>query len=100
MKKLPKIYQNEINKKICNNKKTCYLKNESIDEFKPLESETINQVINEVFSGLGYSYNIPLTIKTKNQTYKTSLIAKSKNNLITLDNNIIPIKDIISIEKN
>ena len=27
MKKLPEIYKNNINKKISNNKKVCYLKN-------------------------------------------------------------------------
>ena len=53
-----------------------------------------------MFSGYGYAYNIPVTIKTSTQTYETSLIAKTSNNIITLDNNIIPISDIIDFKIN
>lgn len=100
MKKLPKIYQTEINKKICNNKRTCYLKNEETKKEEITTQNDIREIINEVFSGIGHSYNIPLTIKTKERTYQTSLIAKNKRNIVTLDNEVIPISDIITIKKN
>ncbi len=106
MKKLPKVFQNDFSKPINNNKKVCYLRNEDIKEErevvqiekKELEDEsTINEVLEEIFSGIGYSYNIPLEIITKNRAYNTSLIAKTKYNLITLDNEIIPISEITNI---
>lgn len=100
MKKLPKIYQNEFNKKISNNKKTCYIKNEEQALVEPMTEIKIKKIIDEVFSGLGYSYNIPLTITTKTKEYQTSLIAKTKNRVVTLDNDIIPLSEIISIKKN
>ena len=92
MKKLPDIYKNNINKVINNNKKVCYLTKE--------EPISILNKINSLFKGYGYSYNIPVTIKTPNNIYHTSIIAKSTNNIITLDNDIIPLKDIIDLEIN
>lgn len=92
MKKLPKLYKNEINKNISNNKKYCYLENESIKE------ENINDKLENIFNGIGYSYNIPVSIKTKTKEYNTSLVSKTKNNIITLDNDVIKIDEIISLE--
>lgn len=90
MKKLPSIYKNEINKKIKNNREVTYIKE---------EQQNINEIIDSIFNGLGYSYNIPLIITTKNKVYETSLISKSKTNINTLDNDSIPINEIISIER-
>ena len=76
MKKLPKIYQGEFTKKINNNKKTCYLDLKEEKNKTTQDNKTILSTITEIFSGLGHSYNIPVTITTKNQVYETSLIAK------------------------
>lgn len=92
MKKLPKIYKSEITKNINNNKEYCYL--ESVEE----TNENIEDKIASIFNGMGYSYNIPVTIRTKDKEYKTSLIAKTKTSLITLDNDTIKISDIISLD--
>lgn len=90
MKKLPSIYKNEINKKIKNNREVTYIKE---------EKQNINEIIDSIFNGLGYSYNIPLIITTKNKVYETSLISRSKTNINTLDNDSIPINEIINIER-
>lgn len=90
MKKLPSIYKNEINKKIKNNREVTYIKE---------EQQNINEIIDSIFNGLGYSYNIPLIITTKNKVYETSLISRGKTNINTLDNDSIPINEIISIER-
>ena len=98
MKKLPKIYQTEFTKKINNNKKVCYIGTEALN----IEENYIQdkeRILDEVFSGFGYSYNIPLQIKTKTKQYETSLIARTKQNVVTLDNEVIPISEIISIKK-
>lgn len=97
MKKLPKIYQTKISKNINNNKKICYVEN------LPIEKEnkkTIKVMLNEIFSGLGHPYNISLIITTKNKVYKTNLIARNKDKVITIDNEVILINDIESIKKN
>ena len=91
MKKLPSIYQNEINKKIKNNREVTYIKEEN--------KELIIDTINAIFNGIGYSYNIPLIITTKDKIYETSLISRNKKNINTLDNQSIPISEIITIER-
>lgn len=90
MKKLPSIYKNEINKKIKNNREVTYIKE---------EKQNINEIIDSIFNGLGYSYNIPLVITTKNKVYETSLISRTKTKINTLDNDSITINEIISIER-
>ncbi len=100
MKKLPKIYQNEINKSIKNNKTVYRFKNEDSAHRTIQETNnTITETLAEIFNGIGYSYNIPVNIKTKDKTYETTLVAKTSNNVVTIDNEIIPIKDIISLQK-
>ncbi len=98
MKKLPKVFKNEINKTINNNKTVCYLKNEKVEEVIEDSTVDVQSILDSIFSGIGYSYNIPVIIKTSSKTYDTSLITKSSLNVITLDNEVIPISDIISIE--
>ena len=98
MKKLPKIYQTEFNKKINNNKKSCYVEQDQIN-LKEDYIQDKESILEEIFSGFGYSYNIPLQIKTKTKLYETSLISRTKKNIITIDNDIIPISEIIHIKK-
>ena len=98
MKKLPKIYQNEITKSIKNNKTVFRFKNEETNSSLE-EDKTITDTIEEIFNGIGYSYNIPVTIRTNEKTYKTTLVSKTKNNIVTIDNEVIPIKEIITLEK-
>lgn len=90
MKKLPSIYKNEINKKIKNNREVTYIKE---------EKQNINEIIDSIFNGIGYSYNIPLIITTKDKIYETSLISRNKKIINTLDNHSIPISEIITIER-
>ncbi len=101
MKKLPKIYQNEITKSIKNNKTVYRFKNEDTKNNQVIENtnNSITEILNSIFNGIGYSYNIPVLIKTNSKNYETTLVAKTANNIITIDNEIIPIKEIISIEK-
>ncbi len=96
MKKLPKIYHEDITKEIKNNKKVSYVEK---DSNRVYEKDKINEVLKEVFNGIGYSFNIPLRIETVDKTYETSLIGKSNNYLITFDNDTILINDIKSIKK-
>ena len=97
MKKLPKIYHSEnINYKD-NNTDYCIFKNYS----EISDEQTIKEKLNKMFRSLGSNYHLPVIIKTKNQLYDTVLISRTRDNIITIDNEIIPIKDIIILkEKN
>ena len=50
MKKLPKVYKNEINKIINNNKDKCLVTTEN----KVIKKENINEItLDDIFNGLG-----------------------------------------------
>ena len=91
MKKLPSIYKKEINKKIKNNREVVYIKEEN--------RELIIDTINAIFNGTGYVYNVPVIINTKDKVYDTYLVSKTNTIVTTLNNDIIPISKIISIER-
>ena len=97
MSKLPKIYHEDINKSIKNNKQVTYIRNSNSISESNNESDSIEEVLNKVFNGVGYSFNIPLRIETYHKVYNTSLIGKTSNYLLTFDNDTIPISDIKKI---
>lgn len=98
MKKLPKIYQNSLDKKIRNNKVVSYVKKENVNMQKNSKDD-IYSTLDDIFSGIGYSYNIPVIIKTSDKVYDTSLVVRTDNNIVTLDNEVISIDDIVSIKR-
>lgn len=94
MKKLPKIYQLDNQRIKVNNKKQCIVGVDA-DIYEGYNSN----LIDEIFSGLGYSFNVLLKIKTKEGEKITSLIGKTKDAIITIDNEIIPMSEILSITR-
>ena len=96
MKKLPELYKNNNIKPIDNNKKVYYMKNE---DMRKASNTSVEEELDNIFHGLGYSYNIPVELVTTKKIYHTSLVTKTKENVITIDNIIIPISEIISITK-
>lgn len=96
MKKLPELYKNNNIKPIDNNKKVYYMKNE---DMRKASNTSVEEELDNIFHGLGYSYNIPVELVTTKKKYHTSLVTKTKENVVTIDNIIIPISEIISITK-
>ncbi len=95
MKKLPKIYKNDINKSIRNNKEVCYLRSEENPDLD--NNYSVKEILDEIFNGIGYSYNIPVIIETSNKIYDTSLITRTKSSVATLDNEVIALEEINKI---
>lgn len=100
-KKLPKVFANKIDKNLNNNETVYYNKNEErkIEEKDPLSSIlTVNQKINQIFSSARYVYKADVVITTKNGKLNKRIIGRNRNELITMDNEVININDIIDIE--
>ena len=95
MRKLPELYKNLNSKPRDNNKKVYYMK----EEIRSNSKDSVKDQIEEIFNTLGYSYNIPVEIITKEKTYITSLVAKTKESVLTIDNQVIPISSIIQINR-
>ena len=96
MKKLPKIYQNKINKKIGNNTNYSYVEKE-VYNFD--DKQNIISMINSLFDEDGFIFNKQLIIKTKYKVYDTAIIKKDNNRIYTLTDDVIKIEDILSIER-
>lgn len=98
-KKLPKVFANKIDKNLANNEKIYYEKEEPIKEIKEKkENLNINQKINKIFGSSRYVYKADVDITTKTDKFTKRIIGRNRNELITMDNELINIKDIIDIE--
>jgi len=96
MKKLPKLYTNTFNKKIDNSIEFTRVKDEMVEE-KKLNKYDINKKIDMIFKSKNYIYKVNVLIKFNDKELNTTLIGKTKDNLITLDNKLIKISDIYDI---
>lgn len=106
-KRLPKVFANTIQKKINNNLSVFHLKNvndnNNIIEEKEKKSidfsNTVNGKISKIFKSTKYVYKMNVEITTKDGSSIVQIVGKNKGNLITLDNKLIPIEQIIDINE-
>lgn len=104
MKELPKMYQNKITKKIDSIQKVY----NSFDDRRTKENKesdikygniSIDKKIENIFTSPEYVYKADVTIITDKETIKRRIVARNKNNIITIDNEYIPISIIRDIYK-
>lgn len=104
-KKLPKVYANKIDKEIKNNE-TVYYDRGDKREIEVPESKkniiptelTIQQKINKIFGSSRYVYKADVDITLKDGKISKKVIGRNRNELITMDNELIKIADIIDIK--
>jgi len=101
MKDLPKVFRNNINKKFNNNENVYYSSNDNrsaTTDNETKDTRNILQKINEIFSSPNYVYkaNVEITLKDKKVTKR--IIGRNKDFIITMDNTLIPIRDITDIK--
>lgn len=100
IKKLPKIYQNNIDKPIRNNRVAYYSNSFNKGNLEnEMSSSDIDLVIDSIFNDVKQAFNIPVIIKTNTKVYDTFLIARTSNNLLTLDQDRINVGEIVSIKR-
>lgn len=100
-KKLPKVFANPFLKKVQNNKRIFSSEKEKyINDIPKKETiENINVKINRIFKSTKYIYKIDTEITTEEGVNNYRLIGKNKDNLITIDNKLIPISKILDIKE-
>ena len=111
-KKLPKVFANKINKNLENNENYFYSasrsnnevnidkdinKNDKKYDFK-VQGDNVTQKINSIFSSPKYVYKADVDITLKSGIVKRRIIGKNMTHLITIDNELIPISDVIDID--
>lgn len=105
MKDLPKMYRNKIDKDIKNNEKffsTMYDKKIEKENNKNIfinnkNNYTVEQKIYNIFNSPNYIYKIDVTVVTDSSIQNKRIVGKTKTNLITMDNEYIPISTIRDI---
>ena len=95
MRNLPKIFKNKNNVFSSNNKNVCYLKKE---QEKTIE-EDLKTIFNDIKDPSNINNNYRVFIKTKTKSFETTIIIKTKKSIITIDDETIPIEDILYIKK-
>lgn len=93
--KLPRIYVKKQNKKINNNKEFFYGNGKS--EVVNNKDNKVNVIkkLNSIFSKYAYKYD--LLIKTEKGETKETIILKTRDYLLTIDNKMITIDSIIDV---
>ena len=107
-KKLPGIYANKIDKKFSNNESVYYSDSRSErntvsktdDSSHNVNGLNINQKINNIFNSNQYVYKADVVITTKEGKVVKKIIGQNKTHLITIENELIPISNILDIDFN
>ena len=96
MDKLPKLYTNIFDKKIDNSQELLKISNKEENIKSNID---IRKKIDSIFKSNSFIYkkNVRITFNDKIEDY--ILIGKTNNNLITMDNQIININNIIDIKE-
>ena len=94
-KDLPDVFPVPVNKKINNVQDSCYAKLEKQDIRN--SNLSIESKINRIFNSNDYIYKKKVQIKTKNGVLNKTIIGRTHDSLLTMDNEKININDIIDI---
>lgn len=108
-KKLPHVFANKLEKEFKNNEKIYYSNMTNNSNSNPgvkAETETrsknnnlnVNQKINNIFNSNRYVYKADVNITTKSGVLNKKIIGQNSLYLITIDNELIPISDILDID--
>ena len=110
-KKLPKVFANSLEE--LNNNSTIFYSADSnmssLDDYsdrssgekeniKRLKGTTVTQKINEIFNSPYYIYKAEVDITLDSGKVTKKIIGKNQQNLITMDNEVIPIETIRDID--
>ena len=97
-KNLPPIFKVSNNSLTSHNQKYTYTAKEEVrKEEYALQDKSIDEKIKAIFNTKGYAFNIPVQITFAGKTIDTYLAMYNGNELITLDNEIIPISTITDL---
>ena len=108
-KELPRMYQTKINKTVPSIQKVYSTLDRRTEprDFREERSQSstryssisIDKKIDNIFNSPDYVYKADVTIVTDTETLKRRIIARNRNNIITINNEYIPISIIRDIYK-
>lgn len=110
MKKLPKVFQNELKNNINNNKKVydslkdngdkkeIKKNNKVIKKSNDKKTLTVKEKIKELIKGNNYIFNTKVTLVFEDKEKDCNIAGVVNNHIITMDNEIIKIDDLKDIK--
>jgi len=98
MKEKPKMYQNKIDK-IFHNNKLVYMSSDKIKMGDVYKINDIRKKIDDIINDNSFIYRTRVNIVINNEIISRKIIGISNNNLVTIDNEYIPIDSIQDIYK-
>lgn len=102
-KKLPKIYANKIERKAGNNEDVyCSFDDKeerTVSAPSKLKGKNVNQKLNEIFNSANYIYKADVKLTLKDGIVTKRIVGRNSTHLITIDNELIPITDVVDIER-
>lgn len=121
-KKIPGVFANKVPRKVGNNKSVFDSSKEDMgllntdDRMSNVASngrtsglsdlgsgkvvnKNINQKINEVFNSSNYIYKADVELTLKSGTVVKRIVGRNSSHLITIENELIPISDVIDIKR-
>ena len=102
MNKLPKVYVNKISSKSVNNEEVFYSKkgksvSKTLDSSSAVNNLLVQKKINDIFNSPNFVYKVNVILTLKDGKREETLIAKTNDGVLTIDNKVIRIKDILGI---
>lgn len=113
VKKLPSVFASPISRDISHNKRVFYSEKES-PVITPVERkietlptvpqeqdtrETVELELKKLFKSTNHIFNIPVEITTEEKVYETKIAGRVHNQIITIDNDSIPVDQIKSLKR-
>lgn len=103
-KKLPGVFKNQNIGKIKNNEEQYYSKQETTINNENTMNKNIKMImvrkkINDLFNSENFVYKVKAIITTGEGDKEYTLIAKNNDNILTINNESIPISEILDIRK-
>ena len=101
-KKLPAVFPGKVRSDAGNNIKMTYVNGEERKDTASVKvsGENVTQKINKIFNSKNYIYKADVVIKLKDgSTLNKRIVGKNNLHLITMDNELIPVTDIVDIER-
>ena len=105
VKKLPSVFANKNVKGNGNNEKVFYSNydrdagNDVVASGDKRFSKNINQKLNDIFNASNYIYKADVEIVLRDKTVVKRIVGRNSTHLITMDNELIPIVDVVDIKK-
>lgn len=99
---LPNVFQNRNISDNIENQQLIYYGdgNKHVETKKVVSGKNIDEKLKRIFASTNYVYKLNVTIITNKEPIKTTIVGKTNTNLITYDNKLIPLKEIIDIYEN